>query len=159
MINVDIMGQDMIPSKMNYFQESLKNKGYKVTAQRQAILNVIAENAGKHLSAEEIYELVKKKKPEIGLATVYRTLLVMAELRIVIQPDRRNEFNKYELNNNAGNFGNPHLICMKCGNVMGIDEGLLGEDCAAKILMKYYFEVKDAQLKIYGICKECSKKP
>lgn len=35
--------------------------GYKLTTQRRAILDVIVENQDKHLSPEEIYDIVKKK--------------------------------------------------------------------------------------------------
>ena len=56
-------------------KEDLKKKGYKLTPQRRAIVDTIVLNEGKHLTAEEIYDEVKKDCPEIGLATVYRTIL------------------------------------------------------------------------------------
>ncbi|KUK08004.1 MAG: Fe2+/Zn2+ uptake regulation protein, partial [Caldanaerobacter subterraneus] len=71
---------------MNEFdklKEKLKEKGFKLTTQRRVILDVIMENKDKHLSSEEIYDLVKRKYPEIGLATVYRTLQLFEELGLV----------------------------------------------------------------------------
>ena len=56
-------------------KESLKQKGYKLTPQRRSILDIIIEKEGMHLTVEEIYDEVKKVCPEIGLATVYRTVL------------------------------------------------------------------------------------
>lgn len=61
----------------NFFDDlkiKLKENGYKLTTQRRVILDVILENQGKHLSPEEIYDSVRDKYPEIGLATIYRTL-------------------------------------------------------------------------------------
>ena len=55
-------------------KEDLKKKGYKLTPQRRAIVDTIIESEGKHLTAEEIYDIVKIKCPEIGLATVYRSI-------------------------------------------------------------------------------------
>ena len=64
------------------YKKKLKEAGYKLTPQRIAIINVIADNKGKHLSTEEIYDIVKIKNPEMGLATVYRTLQLLDELEI-----------------------------------------------------------------------------
>ena len=69
------------------FREQLKEKGFRVTSQRQAVLEVIEEHAGQHLSTEEIYELVKVENPEIGLATVYRTLLLLDSMELVYKMD------------------------------------------------------------------------
>ena len=55
------------------FKKKLKEKGLKVTNQRLLVLQVLAENKDRHLTAEDIYELVKEDYPEIGLATIYRT--------------------------------------------------------------------------------------
>ena len=59
----------------NVLKEELKKKGYKLTPQRRAIVDTIIDSEGKHLTAEEIYDEVKKSCPEIGLATIYRTIL------------------------------------------------------------------------------------
>ena len=56
------------------FGKILKEKGYKFTNQRQVVFDVVMENEGKHLNSQEIYELVRERNPEIGVATVYRTL-------------------------------------------------------------------------------------
>ena len=53
-------------------KEKLREKGLKVTNQRILILSVLEQNKGRHLTAEDIYELVSENYPEIGLATVYR---------------------------------------------------------------------------------------
>ncbi|MGO3609646.1 MAG: Fur family transcriptional regulator, partial [Enterococcus sp.] len=64
-------------------KKQLHDSGFKLTPQREATVLVLLENEKDHLSAEEIYFLVKKKSPEIGLATVYRTLEILTELHIV----------------------------------------------------------------------------
>ena len=55
-------------------KQRLKEKGLKVTHQRILVLSVLEQNSGRHMTAEDIYELVSQDYPEIGLATVYRTL-------------------------------------------------------------------------------------
>ena len=61
------MGQDL-------FKQMLREKGLKVTGQRILILETMAAHPGEHLTAEEIFDLARQSYPEIGLATVYRTL-------------------------------------------------------------------------------------
>ena len=56
------------------FKEMLREKGLKVTNQRILVLEVLADHRDKHLTAEDIYELVREDYPEIGLATIYRTV-------------------------------------------------------------------------------------
>ena len=53
----------------------LKETGFKITPQRRAILEILLENDDKHLSSEEIYDMVRVSCPEIGLATVYINLM------------------------------------------------------------------------------------
>ena len=51
-----------------------REKQYKVTPQRQKILQTFIDNQEKHLSAEDVYSLLQADSPDIGLATVYRSL-------------------------------------------------------------------------------------
>ena len=65
------------------FIRLLREKGLKVTTQRLAVLTALSKKQDSHLTAEEIYELVKVESPDIGLATVYRTIQMLLELKIV----------------------------------------------------------------------------
>ena len=55
-------------------KELLRESGLKVTSQRLMVMNILASYPDSHLTAEEIYDLAKESSPEIGLATIYRTL-------------------------------------------------------------------------------------
>ena len=77
-------------------KESLKQKGYKLTPQRRSILDIIIEKEGMHLTVEEIYDEVKKVCPEIGLATVYRTVLLFEELNVIYKLDLNDGCSRYE---------------------------------------------------------------
>ena len=72
-----------LENHIDRINQQLKAKGYKLTHQRAMTLRVLLENEQDHLSAEDVYMLVKKSYPEIGLATVYRTLELLTELHIV----------------------------------------------------------------------------
>ena len=62
---------------MNIYDEIIKiiqKSPYKLTPQREKIVEILVENSELHLSAEELYFILKEKTPDIGIATVYRTL-------------------------------------------------------------------------------------
>lgn len=139
------------------FKEKLKERGLKMTAQRQAILDVIREHEGQHMSPEEIFELVRESCPEIGLATVYRTLLLLDSMELIYKLDFDDGCSRYELNRNKEDHRHHHLICMKCGSVAEVEGDLL-ESLEDQILQKNGFIVKDHRVKFYGYCRKCSGK-
>ncbi|MDU6872598.1 MAG: transcriptional repressor, partial [Negativicoccus succinicivorans] len=65
---------------MRTLREKIKEHKYKFTTQRQDILKVFVESDENHMSAEDVYNAVKVIQPDIGLATVYRTLDLFVEL-------------------------------------------------------------------------------
>ena len=79
------------------FKEVLRERGLKVTNQRLLVLETIAGHPGEHLTAEEIYELAKEQYPEIGLATIYRTVQVLVELNVIDKVSFDDGFVRYEL--------------------------------------------------------------
>src|SRR5699024_11628122 len=68
--------------RIERIKKELHAQGYKLTPQREATLTVLLERESDHLSAEEIFLLVKDKAQDIGLATVYRILELLSELSI-----------------------------------------------------------------------------
>jgi Fur family ferric uptake transcriptional regulator len=136
------------------FKEQLKGMGCKLTTQRRAVLDVLIEHEGEHLSSEEIFEMVKENYPEIGLATVYRTLTLLDRMQLVYKLDLDDDCSRYELNRNKEDHLHHHLICIKCGAVTEVEEDLL-ESLEEEILRKKGFVIKDHRVKFYGYCKEC----
>ncbi|MCI6188818.1 MAG: Fur family transcriptional regulator [Clostridium sp.] len=138
-------------------KEDLKKKGYKLTPQRRAIVDTIVVNEGKHLTAEEIYDEVKKDCPEIGLATVYRTILLLEEIGVVSRLHLNDGCSRYELVHSDEVHRHHHLICNVCNKVIEVKDDLL-EEIEVKIEKEYEFKIVDHVLKFYGICRECQEK-
>lgn len=139
------------------YKSKLRDHGYKLTTQRLAILDAIEEHEGKHLNPEEIYEIVKKAYPDIGLATVYRTLLLLERLELVYKHDFDDGCSRYEMNRSDENHGHHHLICTKCGTVDEVEGDLL-ESAEHQILKNNRFLVRDHRVKFYGLCENCLNK-
>lgn len=76
----------------------LRKAGLKVTNQRMMVLDIIASHPAEHLTAEEIYDLAKVNSPEIGLATIYRTVQVLLDLHVIDKVTFDDGFTRYELN-------------------------------------------------------------
>lgn len=143
--------------KINKLKEELKDKGYKLTPQRRAILNsIIKSEEHRHLTAEEIYDLVKRNCPEIGLATVYRTVQLFEEMGVLVRLDLDDGCSRYELVDENEEHQHHHLICNKCGKVIEVEGDLL-EELENNIENTYKFRVLDHTVKFYGICENCYK--
>jgi Fur family transcriptional regulator, ferric uptake regulator len=143
-------------SEINKLKENLKAKGYKLTPQRRAIVDIIIENEGKHLTAEEIYDLVKVDTPEIGLATVYRTIILLEEMGIISRLDIGDGCSRYELVHEEENHQHHHLICTTCGKVMEVEDDLL-EALEQNVESKYKFQIQNHSVKFFGLCSDCYK--
>lgn len=142
---------------MDELKDQLKSRGYKLTPQRRAILDVVVENVGKHLSSEEIYDIVRKCCPDIGLATVYRTLQLLSEHDVLSKISLDDGCVRYELNTHQDAHHHHHLICTECNKVFEVVVDLL-EDLEERIETQYHFKISDHSVKFYGICEECQSK-
>lgn len=149
---------ELMEVMMKRMKEKIKDKRYKMTTQRQVILRAFVESTIRHMSAEEVFELVKKTSPDIGLATIYRTLDLFTEMDLLKKLDFDDGCSRYELNDreNEGHFHH-HLICLGCGKVWECKDDLL-ETLESILQKRLHFRTVDHQLKVYGYCEECETK-
>lgn len=138
-------------------KDLFNEKGYRYTAQREKILDILKQQSAKHLTAVDICVLVKKKYPKIGVATVYRTLSIFEKLNMIQKLGPDNELNRYEFNTSHDDHEHNHLICIKCGMVKDIKENVMGE-MSKNILKNHNFVVNGFNQKLYGICEDCLMK-
>ncbi len=141
------------------FQKILKEKGLKVTSQRMVVLKALARNPEKHLTAEEIYEIVKVDNPEIGLATVYRTVQLLLELELIERINLDDGYVRYEIGDmeEEPHHRHHHLICLKCGSVSAFQDDML-ESLENSVMSSTGFQVTDHEVKLYGYCADCLRK-
>lgn len=135
-------------------KEDLKKRGYKLTPQRRAIVDTIVECEGEHLTVEQIYDVVKKKCSDIGLATVYRTIILLKEIGFVSKLNLNDGLSRYELVHTNERHRHHHLICNGCKKVIEVEDDLLDE-LEEEIQKKYSFKIVDHSVKFYGYCMEC----
>jgi len=146
-----------IDEHIGKINRQLLNKGYKLTPQREATLRVLLENERDHLNAEEVFLLVKEKYPNIGLATVYRSLELLSELHIVEKINFGDGGARFDLRSEDQPHMHHHLICTRCGSVEEIKEDWL-MPMESRIAREFGFTVLDHRLDFQGVCKECKAK-
>ena len=132
----------------------LYERGYKMTPQRKQILQIFIEHP-EHLSAEDVYGILREQDSEIGLATVYRALDLLSDLGVLVKIDFGDGCARYELNTaDPTVHHHHHLICVKCKKVIEFEDDLL-EDLEATISKKSGFQILNHEVKFFGYCKDC----
>ena len=121
----------------------------KFQIQKALILRAVCE-LKRHLTADEVYEFVKKDHPSIGKGTVYRNLAILTEegaIRKVEVPDGSDRFD-FTLKNHY------HVRCVKCGEVFDVDMDEI-PDLKKKIHDTHGMEFLTYDIFFKGICPEC----
>ncbi|RXK11915.1 transcriptional repressor [Halarcobacter mediterraneus] len=133
----------------------VKQKGLKYTEQREVVLNVLL-HAEDHLTAEEIYNLIKSENPDsnIGIATVYRALSFLEEVNLIASINFGVDGKKYESNKKEHH---DHLICTSCGKIIEFVDNEI-EKRQEKIAKKNKFKITSHSMQLYGICPDCQNK-
>jgi Fur family ferric uptake transcriptional regulator len=129
----------------------IRSKNLRRSEQRQQILDVFLKTE-KHLTAEDLYNIVKKKTPSIGYATIYRSLKLFSEAGLCRELHVADGITRYEHLYNHKHHD--HLICTKCGKFVEIESPEI-EALQEKIAKKKGFELIKHRLELYGLCSAC----
>jgi Fur family ferric uptake transcriptional regulator len=134
------------------FLEKLRERGLRLTPQREMILSAMHEITGL-ATAEAIYEQVQSITSAVDISTVYRTLDLLQGFDIVACIDPGDGQHRYEL---LGVHGpHIHLICKSCGKVAGIDLEE-AQPLAERLRAKHGFVADLDHLSIPGQCRACA---
>lgn len=136
-------------TEMSALPARLKRAGYKLTAPRAAVIHVL-ENAGEHLSPNEVLAMGRQALPRLSRASVYRTLDLLSNLGIIRPILLGDTCQRYVANEG----GHHHLVCSECGAVFDFDR--CGVDrLAAALAEEYGFQIRSHLLEFYGLCRHC----
>jgi Fur family ferric uptake transcriptional regulator len=129
----------------------LRARGFRVTPQRQLILDAICEGHG-HTTLEEIAARVQAKAPSLSRATVYRTLDFLCKMQLVVAAQIGGHW-VYEI---AGQTPHHHLICRACGAEIDLPHEEV-KAFYAEIERSQHFSVETEHLALVGLCAECRR--
>jgi Fur family ferric uptake transcriptional regulator len=131
------------------FANLIHQRGFRVTNQRQIILDAIRESNG-HSSPDEICQRVFAKNPAINTATVYRNLSFLCEMKLIVSAQIGGHL-FYEL---AGTEPHHHLICRRCNRVEQVGN-IVVKDLFEKLEREYSFLIDMDHLTLFGLCSDC----
>lgn len=135
------------------FRRYLSDKGLKSTQQREIILDEFLR-AGSHLSTEELYLRIRRQHPNIGYATVYRTLKLFSECGIAEEHNFGDGQTRYE--SVAGEEHHDHLICTSCKRIIEFEDPRI-ESLQDEVARLHDFKILNHRLELYGLCSDCRK--
>lgn len=127
---------------------SLRKGGFRITPQRIAIVDYVMKS-DEHPSAEQVHKFVQKKYPMVSLSTVYKTLDLLREKRLVseIEVNGQSRFDA-----NTGQHVN--LVCINCGKIEDLDEESIKE-IQSRVARRSKYMIIRGSFDFYGYCSIC----
>ncbi|MBF0465196.1 MAG: transcriptional repressor [Nitrospirae bacterium] len=132
-----------------YFEDFLRKRQLKMTAQRDLILEEFL-GSRKHLSIEELHNLLIQKDNTIGHTTVYRMLKLLTEAGLAREDDFGDGVKRYEYESSH----HDHLICVSCKKTVEIFDSRI-ESMQEELAQSNGFIITAHRLDIFGICNDC----
>ena len=129
----------------------IRELGLKVTSQRLAILEAV-RGGPSHFTAQEIFEAVAARSPDIGFATVYRFLRTLSEKHYVTEVRLGGMPARYEW---AAKHHHDHLTCVSCSRIVEF-ENVEIERLQERTAKLHGFILTSHVLELYGVCPTCS---
>jgi Fur family ferric uptake transcriptional regulator len=136
----------------NQIVQSLRARGYRLTPQRIAILQILEENGG-HLSPAKIYACARERMPGLTETTVYRTLDFLSRTGMALVAHVGDGHLVYE----TAAHRHHHLICRECGATVEIGDDLL-ETLFDQFRERTGFQIDVSHVTFFGHCPDCAGK-
>ncbi len=141
-------------SEREIFDNYLIKKNLRETPQRGMLLDAFLKQE-EHITAEQLYDIVKKSDPSIGQATVYRVLKLIVEAGLAREVDFGDGVMRYEHCYNHPHHD--HLVCKRCGKTVEVMDSVI-EELQKRVAESHGFQLTDHEMYLYGNCDECRMK-
>jgi Fur family ferric uptake transcriptional regulator len=122
----------------------------RLTNQRRVIIEEL-QRLRSHPTADELYEIVRRRLPHISLGTVYRNLEFLAGKGII----KKLEIGGAQKRFDADLDNHQHIRCTKCGRIDDLPEGTAVTHCDREALESTGYEIIDRRVEFIGICPDC----
>ena len=132
------------------YKQLIRQRGFRVTPQRQIILDALSELKG-HRTPDEVYSRVQRKTTAINRATVYRTLDFLLRMGLVTVAQVKDNQTVYEVINEEPHH---HLVCQKCEKFIELDNAVV-KPLFDRIQQDEGFQIRTDHLILFGLCRDC----
>ncbi|MBB4934148.1 Fur family ferric uptake transcriptional regulator [Lipingzhangella halophila] len=132
------------------WREELRTRGYRVTPQRQLVLEAVQEL--EHATPDAICSRVQRTASDLNLSTVYRTLDVLEKVGLITHTHLGAGPPSYHLSEEADHL---HVVCRECGEVS--DTALdLADGLVERLRAEIGFRADARHLTVFGTCRRCA---
>ena len=138
--------------EIDVLEEYISVNNLKITKQRRTVLKIFLESKD-HVSVEELYNIVLKVEPKIGLATVYRTLALLTKSGLALEMDFGDGQKRYE--SSYKSVHHDHMLCTECGKILEFNHPLI-EKYQEEVAMQKNFKITSHKLDLFGLCEDCT---
>jgi Fur family ferric uptake transcriptional regulator len=135
------------------FDRFVAERGLKSTRQRSLIIETFFGLDG-HLSVEELWGKVRAADARVSVATVYRTMKLLAESGLASARNFGDGQTRYEAA--LGRHHHDHLICTRCGTIVEFENDQI-ERLQDLVARKHGFRVASHKMELYGLCRACQR--
>jgi len=135
--------------EMKALAEYLERNHLKHTKQRELILTSFLE-AKRHITSEDLYQVVREQHPNIGYTTVYRTMKLLVEAGLATERHFDDGITRYEIEQEH----HDHLVCIKWGRIQEFECEMI-EETQNEIAKRHQFEILRHRHELYGHCSNC----
>lgn len=132
------------------FRDYLSREGLKGTRQRELIVRTFAGRED-HVSVDDLLELVRRDEPNIGYATVYRTLKLLVDAGLASERHFGDGFTRFEPRDEEHH---DHMICTKCGKIVEFHDEAI-ERRQDEVAEQHGFVLSRHRHELYGHCEDC----
>jgi Fur family peroxide stress response transcriptional regulator len=138
-----------VSGKEGSAEKTLRDRGARVTPQRVAILQAVA-STGSHPDVDAVYRVVSRRYPRISRDTVYRTLSMMEEKRIIGSILFVGNAKRYD----PVTSRHHHMVCTRCRSIFDFEEGKF-DHLVPPSSSVGGFRVERTTVHVEGICAAC----
>lgn len=131
--------------------EICRNHALPVTVQRRAVLEELSRRSD-HPTADGVFEMVRKRLPEISRTTVYRALETVVRHGIARKVCHPGAAARYEMRLGRHH----HLVCLECESMVDVEDRSL--DNLRLPRLRSGFRIEDYSIQFRGLCSECAMK-
>ena len=137
----------------NIIIEHMREKGYRLTPQREMIINIITHGTS-HMSADNIFSQVQERTKAVNIATVYRTLDMLVSEGLACRTDLGSGRIVYATKHHGPHM---HLVCKSCQEIIDANHDPL-TSLDQQLTEQYNFHADLQHISIFGICRQCQER-
>ncbi len=135
--------------RLEKLKKICRNKGIPLTNQRRTVLEVLLQRSD-HPTADQVFETVRQKSPQISRRTVYRVLDTLVELEVIRRVHHPGATARFD----GMIHRHHHLVCLQCNKIVDLENSDL-DSLALPKGNPHGFDVSDFSVQLMGVCPEC----